>query len=48
VQTRAELPGCKPALNPSLKNIDFVEMVILNILHDLHFSKKQPLEMAEG
>jgi len=47
VQTRAELPGYKPVPNCNLKYTDFVEMMILNILHDLHFSQNQPLEMID-
>jgi len=47
VQPRAELPGCNPVPNQNLKNTDFVEMMILNILHDLCFSQNQPLEMAD-
>jgi len=47
VQPRAELPGCNPVPNQNFKNIDFVEMMRLNILHDLGFRQNQPLEMAD-
>jgi hypothetical protein len=47
VQPRAELPGCNPAPNWNSKYKDFVAMMILIILHDLHFSQNQPLDMAD-
>jgi hypothetical protein len=47
VEPKAELPGSNPAPNPNLKNTEFVEIMILNILHDLHFSQNQPLDMAD-
>ena len=47
VQPRAELPDCNPATNWNSKYTDFVAMMILIILHDLHFGQNQPLEMAD-
>jgi hypothetical protein len=45
------LPGCSPPpqipQNPSLKNTDFVDSMIPNVLHDLPFSRNQPLKSAD-
>jgi hypothetical protein len=33
--------------NQNLKNTDFVDTFILNVLHDLLFSQNQPLKLAD-
>jgi hypothetical protein len=46
------LPGCrspppKTPKNQNLKNTDFVDMVISNVLPDFPFSQNQPLKAAD-
>jgi hypothetical protein len=50
VQGRTQKGGgvrkLQPPSNQNFKNIDFVHMTILNVLHDLPFSRNQPLQSA--
>jgi hypothetical protein len=44
------LPGCSPLQTPqnrNLKNTDFVDIMISEVLHDLPFSQNQPLRSAD-
>jgi hypothetical protein len=47
-RTQGKDDGCSAHQNRSLKNIDFVDKIILNVINDLHlpFSHYQPLKSA--
>jgi hypothetical protein len=41
------LPGCSPLPIQIKKNMDFVDAMILNVLHDLPFGCNQLLQLAD-
>jgi hypothetical protein len=48
MEGRTKRGGCSlPRPNQNLKNTDFVDTIVLNVLHDLAFSQNQPLKLAD-